>query len=284
VEYVDDDDGDLSYAIISRQLGYAPENFIRVGASTDVATAKCMETTTFTRYPLVSILYPLNHNDLGGRYSDGYMKPFPTILWMTCPYLHTRVSRLEDAGWVEKLRQRLVGESNSEDSSDGKENQIDYVVQMEGAHKQYAEFRWSLLTPEDQEAIRDSDYYKAFADVGIAGMKNFRGVKCLHCHYAHYLCFPEHGNVIGEWVHELLQTVPAVGDPGDVIQKSRKDGCSMERKLDLSRIDELRLWRGRHPIAMSGSATRGQAEAPTEANGGGVDEGEDYALRGLYEP
>lgn len=39
---------------------------------------------------------------------------------------------------------------------------------------------------------------------GVAGMKEFSGVKCLHTHYAHHLARPEHGNVIGTWVHELL--------------------------------------------------------------------------------
>jgi hypothetical protein len=41
-------------------------------------------------------------------------------------------------------------------------------------------------------------------DVGIAGMHNFEAVKCLHCHYAHFLARPEHRNIIGKWVHELL--------------------------------------------------------------------------------
>lgn len=39
---------------------------------------------------------------------------------------------------------------------------------------------------------------------GVAGMKEFTGVKCLHTHYAHHLARPEHGNIIGVWVHELL--------------------------------------------------------------------------------
>jgi hypothetical protein len=35
-------------------------------------------------------------------------------------------------------------------------------------------------------------------------MRDFATVKCLHCHYAHHAARPEHGNVIGRWVHELL--------------------------------------------------------------------------------
>lgn len=41
-------------------------------------------------------------------------------------------------------------------------------------------------------------------EVGIAGIRNFASVKCLHCHYAHYLARPEHKNIIGQWVHEML--------------------------------------------------------------------------------
>lgn len=29
-------------------------------------------------------------------------------------------------------------------------------------------------------------------------------VKCLHGHYAHYLARPDHRNIIGQWVAELL--------------------------------------------------------------------------------
>ena len=35
-------------------------------------------------------------------------------------------------------------------------------------------------------------------------MRNADGVKCLHCHYAHFLARPQHGNIIGQWTHEAL--------------------------------------------------------------------------------
>jgi len=41
--------------------------------------------------------------------------------------------------------------------------------------------------------------------VGIAGIRDFSAVKCLHCHYAHHLARPEHGNLIGLWVEDLLK-------------------------------------------------------------------------------
>ncbi len=43
-------------------------------------------------------------------------------------------------------------------------------------------------------------------DVGVAGMRDPSAVKCLHCHYSHYLARPQHGNIIGQWVGEILST------------------------------------------------------------------------------
>jgi hypothetical protein len=40
--------------------------------------------------------------------------------------------------------------------------------------------------------------------VGISGMNTHDNVKCLHTHYAHYITRPDHGNIIGKWVDELL--------------------------------------------------------------------------------
>lgn len=48
-------------------------------------------------------------------------------------------------------------------------------------------------------------------DSGIIGMKEFHNVKCLHGHYAHFLSRPQHNNVIGEWIHELVSTGKVTG-------------------------------------------------------------------------
>ena len=40
--------------------------------------------------------------------------------------------------------------------------------------------------------------------IGVMGMENYTRIKCLHGHYAHYLSRPEHGNVVGKWIEELL--------------------------------------------------------------------------------
>ena len=49
-------------------------------------------------------------------------------------------------------------------------------------------------------------------NTGIAGIRDFTKVKCLHCHYSHYLARPEHGNIIGQWVHDIITNRVASSD------------------------------------------------------------------------
>lgn len=63
----------------------------------------------------------------------------------------------------------------------------------------------------------------ALQDVGIAGIRDFTSVKCLHCHYAHFLARPEHNNLIGKWTHEqllLLNATSTVTENGDDVVDS----------------------------------------------------------------
>lgn len=46
---------------------------------------------------------------------------------------------------------------------------------------------------------------KILAGRGIGGIENPYSVKCLHTHYAHHLARPQDGNLIGQWVDELLK-------------------------------------------------------------------------------
>ena len=76
---------------------------------------------------------------------------------------------------------------------------------------QYAEARFSVLSPNHHALVDAKGWTEVVRDHGIAGIANFSTVKCLHCHYAHFLARPDHGNVIGEWVHELLLEYEAKG-------------------------------------------------------------------------
>ena len=107
--------------------------------------------------------------------------------------------------------------------------------QMRAAHEHYAVARTSLLSDSDKHIVASNGWSGALSESrGVAGIlktvveKKFEtserynssntvateeniglttwdfSVKCLHAHLAHYLCFPEHGNVIGEWTWHAL--------------------------------------------------------------------------------
>ncbi len=180
------------------QLGYMPLNIVSVGANNMKPGMQ--------KAPLVIILYPLAMNKLTRQGRSHLIKnhdeeqevksewdPFPTTCWLSCPLLHAQICRLEDAGWIQKLEERL----NSSD---------EHVGSMEEAHKAYARFRWELLGKSDRELVERMGWSNMMKhDVGIAGIRAFNTVKCLHCHYAHHLARPEDNNVIGTWIAELLE-------------------------------------------------------------------------------
>lgn len=181
---------------VTEQLGYLPMNLISVGAAGRDGQ------------PLVAVLYPLLANELGGRYDskgiyqhqqrhdageDGARgKPFPTMLWMTHPGLHAAVCKLEDAGWIGRLELRLHASP-------------EHLQRMRAAHEAYALARCCLLSAMDQGYLDSVSWAEAVRAVGIAGIRDFAGVKCLHCHLAHHLARPQDGNVVGEWVRDLLK-------------------------------------------------------------------------------
>lgn len=171
---------------IIKQLGYLPYNLIEVAAF-DRDTA----------HPTVLKLYPLNFNDLNGRYNptEEERLPFPTMFWMCCPNIARRVAHIEENGFVVKFKENFhcdsFGSSNTE--------------AMKRAHSLYAEERWSSLSEEDREFISRKGWLDVLKTSGVAGLTEPTAVKCLHTHYAHYLARPQHGNIIGSWVNEQLQ-------------------------------------------------------------------------------
>lgn len=128
---------------IIRQLGYTPYNIVDVGGLIEFDVAGIASPVP---YPLTAVVYPLNSNDLTGRYAreDG-LKPFPTSMWMTCPVLHARISVLEDRGYITKLHSRLLAGEPDDPQR--------YANKMQEAHSRYAEFRWGMLSAEHKEYI-----------------------------------------------------------------------------------------------------------------------------------
>ena len=118
------------------QFGYVPYNLIEIGAFSD------------DHEPQVAMVYPMNKSLSSGRYAKRWL-PFPTMLWLSCPTLHTEICELEVDGWVQKLNERL----NSSDES------AEYLEAMSKAHRLYATERWSLLTDEDRAVVEENGWY-----------------------------------------------------------------------------------------------------------------------------
>jgi hypothetical protein len=118
-------------------------------------------------HPSVVVNHPLR------RHRDRLV-PFPTLYWLTCPELSRAVSRLEMAGLIRRLDDRLAGDD-------------DLAARLHADHASYVEARWRLLDAADQAAATGAGLAEAFRSRGIGGMRHWRSVKCLHLHLAHHL-------------------------------------------------------------------------------------------------
>jgi len=125
--------------------------------------------------------------------------PFPTLFWLTCPYLAKEVDRLEADGWVGRLERRMA-----EDGA--------LQAGMERAHERYIEERLALLGDDDRGAIESRERTASLLEKGIGGIADRRRLKCLHLHIAHALADE---NPIGEIVRGMLPAIEC--DPKQVI-------------------------------------------------------------------
>lgn len=123
--------------------------------------------------------------------SDSEVEIFPTLYWLTCPYLRREISLLEGEGVIAQFEKRI-----KEDP--------EFAAQVEKNYQDYATRRLALVPTEVQGRIR-SEYperFQVLAETGVGGIRNPEGVKCLHTHVADYLACGE--NVIGREVLALL--------------------------------------------------------------------------------
>ncbi len=128
-------------------------------------------------YPQVVLTHPLH------RQGEKFVV-FPTLFWLTCPFLAAEVSRLESVGAVRRHEAQLAIDP-------------DLARRYREAHERYGCERAALLSPEDRAFLREAGAMGRLG-TGIAGLANPRRVKCLHAHLAHFLA--RGGNPIGEVV------------------------------------------------------------------------------------
>jgi hypothetical protein len=110
------------------------------------------------------------------RLDDG--TPFPTLYYLTCPHATAACSRLESAGVMRDMQQRL--------STDP-----ELAAQYAEAHEDYLARRTAI---EDVPEI---------ARTSAGGMPD--RVKCLHVHLAHALAAGEGVNPFGDEVRKAVE-------------------------------------------------------------------------------
>lgn len=160
------------YEVIISQLGREPQGVLKVAY-------RCAY-----GYPQVIVNRPINNQ-------GEIITIFPTLLWLTCPYLKKKVSKLESKG--------LIGEIKSKVKADK-----EFAAALKENHLSYANLRQRLV-PEGVKQVLAKKYaneYKVLMETGVGGTRHYDGVKCLHAHFADYLILKQ--NVIGEIVYNRL--------------------------------------------------------------------------------
>ena len=76
----------------------------------------------------------------------------------------------------------------------------------------------------DYRYVRDHKWESNLKAQGVAGIRNFDSVKCLHAHLAHYLARPSDGNVVGHWVDRLLAEGADLGEREENLAKPDVNG------------------------------------------------------------
>ena len=113
------------------------------------------------------------------RLGDG--TPFPTVFWLTCPVLRSRIGTLEADHHMVGLNRRL-------------EDEPELAAEYRDAHERYV-------------AFRDAQGDPLPGDPGAGGMP--KHIKCLHVHAAHHLATGD--NPIGAWTVEHATPAPCPG-------------------------------------------------------------------------
>ncbi|HEC63587.1 MAG TPA: DUF501 domain-containing protein [Candidatus Acetothermia bacterium] len=158
--------------LIHRQLGRPPKGVRSIARDCPYG------------YPQVTVNHPLH------REGEAF-EVFPTLFWLTCPYLVEEVARLESAGWVKRLEARLA-----EDPA--------LAARYGRAHEKYRAERLALISSEEEKFLREKGAWDA-VETGVAGLRNPHRVKCLHAQLAHFLARGD--NPIGALVAQLLPSL-----------------------------------------------------------------------------
>jgi len=151
-------------AVIAGQLGRRPRGVHRV-------VARCP-------HGFPAVVEDLPYDERG--------RPFPTLFYCTCPTLVAAVARLESAGGVTAWRRRLEADPA-------------LLASLRAATAATRRRRRALMRFVAAEPVDGG----ASLALGVGGVREPRGIKCLHAHVAHALARP--GYRFGEEVLAALE-------------------------------------------------------------------------------
>ncbi|MFO7815307.1 MAG: DUF501 domain-containing protein [Halanaerobiales bacterium] len=155
-------------SIIEKQIGRKPKGMVEV-------SLKCP-----FGYPAVIKVFPFSKE-----------RVFPTTYWLTCPYLQKEISVLEDKGWIESLQDLIDDNEKTE-------------TKLKRAHQNYAKERFEMLDKKQKKKMKgiSDNIFNTLKNSGIGGVKDKKGLKCLHTHVADYLV--NRINPVGERVFQHI--------------------------------------------------------------------------------
>lgn len=115
-------------------------------------------------------------------------KPFPTLYWLVGAELCLRIDRLEAAGWIARLQDRVDASTALQQA-------------MNDDHARHREERSRFLSDTERQLLTEKGMQSALDKRGIGGISEPARIRCLHTWYAAHLVTP---NTIGQLVDGLL--------------------------------------------------------------------------------
>lgn len=161
--------------VVGRQLGRAPEGMVRVSARCSYGLP-----TAIMCSPIVV--------------RSGAAEPFPTLYWLTCPYLRDKVGLLEGGRYFPEIRARLRMDE-------------DFAGRVQDAAVSYRDKRRQLYDelPESIKNMISEAATKSLLESGPGGIKASGNIKCLHIYLANYISGEE--DPIGEAAKDTISSL-----------------------------------------------------------------------------
>jgi len=115
-------------------------------------------------------------------------KPFPTLYWLVGAELCLRIDRLEAAGWIARLQDRVDASTPLQQA-------------MRDDHARHREDRSRFLSDAERQLLSERGMQAALDARGIGGISEPTRIRCLHTWYAAHLV---NANAIGELIDRVL--------------------------------------------------------------------------------